>query len=185
MHQNVIVDSLNSTLNAFYHTEVSIYYREYYCKYIDTLVINLIDSYNQQTMRLLLDAEQFCIYCTKSQDMLNKIDYDMKLDSEGIVHFSGDIELLILKHKFTNIHLNYKISKKITLFCDVTKFFELVIENEYNWKLFSPNIVKLLHLTIVYPATTVSCERNFRLSNLIKSDIRSTMSYERLNYLYI
>ena len=38
---------------------------------------------------------------------------------------------------------------------------------------------------MTHPATTASCERSFRLSNLIKSDMRSTMTHEPFNHLRI
>ena len=44
-------------------------------------------------------------------------------------------------------------------------------------------MLKLLKLVMIHPATTASCERSFRLSNLIKSNIQSTMLHERLNHL--
>ena len=38
---------------------------------------------------------------------------------------------------------------------------------------------------MIHPATAASCEMSFRLSKLIKSDVRSTMTHERFNHLCI
>ena len=70
-------------------------------------------------------------------------------------------------------------------FHEILGFFELVVKCNYNYELFLPNMIKLLNLVMIHPTIRASCERSFRLSNLIKSDIRSTMSHERLNHLYM
>ena len=64
-------------------------------------------------------------------------------------------------------------------------FFEIVINDNYNHEFYAPNVLELLKLVMMHPATTASCERSFRLSKLIKSDMQTTMTHERFNYLCI
>ena len=81
----MIIDGCNSTSKAFYYAEVSVYYRQYYYEYVDTLVTNLIDWFDQETMRKLSDAEQFCVYCVRLQEVLSAIECDVKLSTGSMV----------------------------------------------------------------------------------------------------
>ena len=46
-------------------------------------------------------------------------------------------------------------------------------------------IVKLMKLVLVMPATNASSERTFSAMHRVKSYLRATMSQERLNHLMI
>ena len=67
-------------------------------------------------MRLLLDAEQFCIYYIKSQNALSKINYDTKLSFECVVHFLDNAELNESKCEFTSIHISCKTTERAHYF---------------------------------------------------------------------
>ena len=88
-----------------------------------------------------------------------------------MVYFQDELDMLKLKEEFTQLHLRFANYELVKNFHGILGFFELVIKCNYNYELFLPNMLKLLKLVMIHPATTASCERSFRLSNLIKSDI--------------
>ena len=78
---------------------------------------------------------------------------------------------------------NYKKNSKILII--FFKFFKKVAKSECEHDMLSPNLWTLLRQVIVNSVTTASCERSFRLNSLIKTDLRSTMTDERMNHLCI
>ena len=183
MQRNVQVDGLESASQPFQHDNVSEHYKHQHCECIDTLVANLDDRFQQDTIEILSGVEEFFIHCLKSPNAVNEEVYDDFLSSAGMVHFQEDVDLLKLKHEFVQLHFRFNNHASMNNFHDIIKFFEIVVSSDYNHKLFMPNIIDLLKLVMIHPATTASCERSFRLSKLIKSDVRSTMTHERFNHL--
>ena len=116
---------------------------------------------------------------------MNEPIFDKLLSSRGMVYFQNELDMLKLKGEFTQLHLHFANYELVKNFRKILGFFELVAKCDYNYELFLPNMLKLLKLVMIHPATTASCERSFRLNNLIKSDIRSTMSHERFNHLRV
>ena len=105
------------------------------------------------------------------------------LCSEGMQHYSDDVDLSKMKFEWLNVHARFKNYPAVNCAHDALDFFRRTVEGKYNYSLFSPNIFKLVRLVMTHPATTATCERSFRLSGLIKTDIRSTMTDKRFNHL--
>ena len=185
MQRNVQLAGLETMSRLFQPSNVSEHYKYQYYECIDTLVTNLEDRFDQETIKILSGVEEFFIHCLKSPNSVNEEAYDELLSSAGMVQFQDDVEVLKLKAEFVQLHLRFGNYAPVKNFHDILKFFEVVVSSDYNYNLFIPNIIDLLKLVMIHPATTASCERSFRLSKLIKSDIRSTMTHERFNHLCI
>ena len=54
-----------------------------------------------------------------------------------------------------------------------------------NHKAICPNFWMMMRLVALHAGTTATCERSFRLSNLVKTAIRSTMTDKRMNHLCV
>ena len=94
---------------------------------------------------------------------------DMLHDVVG--HFNGDLEqsdlmreLALLKNVITYDTLLSKVSEYCCVF---------------------PQVLKLLQLLFVIPATSATSERSFSVLCLVKTYLRCTMKQERLNHLMI
>ena len=130
---STMIDELDSDYETFHHDEVSLYCRQRYCEFIDTLISNLVDRFDQMTISLLSDVEEFFIFGLKSPSSVSSEEFEVKLNSRGMKHFSTDVELGKLKSEFTNLHLRFKNRSKITIFDATLNFFEDVMKCEFNW----------------------------------------------------
>ena len=93
---------------------------------------------------------------------------------EVVDHFVDDLELLELRTELSLLK-NVMASMEFTYPNLKTKV------NEYQAIL--PQLMKLLQLLLVIPATSATSERSFSSLRLVKTFLRTTMNQERLNYL--
>ena len=91
-------------------------------------------------------------------------------------HFNGDLEqsdlmreLALLKNEITGCEIIYD-----TLRANVSEY-----------RCVFPQVLKLLRLLFVIPATSATSEQSFSVLRLVKTHLRCTMKQERLNHLKI
>ena len=59
--------------------------------------------------------------------------------------------------------------------------FDGLKNRSFHFQVSSPIVCKLLRLAMIHPETIATCERSFSLMRVIKSCIRSTMTYDEEN----
>ena len=117
----------------------------------------------------------------------NDEEFEKHLKTDGMAHHKKDIHLSALRHEFQNLHTFFEqeLKEEFKNFNDVFKLFKKVAKSEHKHDTLLPNLWTLLRQVIVNSVTTASCERSFRLNSLIKTDLRSTMTDERMNHLCV
>ena len=96
--------------------------------------------------------------------------------SDVVAHFNGDLEqsdlmreLALLKNIISDCKITYDtLRAKVSEYCCVF-----------------PQVLMLLRLLFVIPATSATSERSFSALRLVKTYLWSTMKQERLNHLMI
>ena len=104
-----------------------------------------------------------------------------EMEFETVTKFYGDdFHPKTLKSQLQALSTNFESDKKledITL-SDIVKYFES--ESVRNWL---SDVLKLLKLVLIMPATNATSERSFSSLRRIKTFLRSTMTQSRLNSL--
>ena len=87
----------------------------------------------------------------------------------------------ILKTQLQIFSKNFPLKEQLSII-DIENYFK---EMEPSSRKLLSEVVKILVLVLVLPATNATSEQNFSKMGLIKTPIRSTMSHERLNHCMI
>ena len=91
-----------------------------------------------------------------------------KADLEQLrIHDNAKAELSLLKNVMASEEFSYTNLK--TKVCEYQAIF--------------PQLMKMLQLLLVIPATSATSERSFSSLRLVKNFLRTTMNQNRLNYL--
>ena len=149
------------------------HFRQIYYAAIDHITTAIVDRYDSQDFNTYLQAEQLLLKCVKGST------YEMEF--ETVTKFYGDdFHPKTLKSQLQALSANFESDKKledITLSA-IVKYFES--ESVRNWL---SDVLKLLKLVLIMPATNATSERSFSSLRRIKTFLRSTMTQSRLNSL--
>jgi len=103
-------------------------------KNLPTLVSNLNDCFEQETISLLSDVEDLFIFSLRDSENINWPEYAVKLKSDGVQYFKDDVSNSRLKWEFANIHtqLGEKLDSNLNCFHDILDFFSNLEEGTFN-----------------------------------------------------
>ena len=140
-------------------------YRVLYFETLDVVTTCVKDRFEQEGYKIYKQLEQLLI--TKGQG-----------NNEELIKFYGDdFEGEMLQTQLQLFHDNYSIEPCMS----VHNLHQIVIGMSSAEKTLFSQVVKLLRLLLVMPATNAVSERSFSSMCRIKTYLRSTMSQERLN----
>src|SRR5207244_7285453 len=96
-------------------------------------------------------------------------------------HFKDDLDFRRLPAQL-QVLSNIKASKQVTQLQHAVEAIRCISIGEHG---LIPDVLTLLKLCLVLPASTASAERSFSTLRRVKSYLRATMGQERLNHLLI
>ena len=70
---------------------------QFHYECLDTLIQNLNNCFEQDAILLLIDAEDLFAYSLHDSENLNACEWEQKLKSPGVSHFSDDVSMSRLK----------------------------------------------------------------------------------------
>ena len=105
------------------------------------------------------------------------------LKTDDMKHMGNHTNIGLLKIGSLNVHKQFQAARLSQLKCfhDSLEFFKEMSPHA-NHKAICPNFW-MMRLVAFHAGTTATCERSFRLSNLVKTTMRSTMTDKRMNHL--
>ena len=152
-------------------------YRPIYFEAIDTVVTSIRDRFDQPGFKVYNNLERLVINASTG------IDFESELDDVTRV-FDGDFDvqnlraqLQIVRDKFSAEVSN---GSHVTL-SDVREF----IIGLGDAKSLTSEVVKLVKLILVLPATNATSERSFSALRRVKTFLGGTMKQSRLNHLML
>ena len=152
---------------------------KYYFKLIYFEAVDLIVNCIKQRF----DQPGYNVYKNMEQLLLNTItDQEYSAEFTAVVEkYGSDFDAAQLGTQLETLHSNFKGNANTRLKDIVDYFKSLPVESRglYN------QILTLLTLILVMPATNAISERSFSQLRRIKTYLRSTMSQERLNHCMI
>lgn len=152
---------------------------EYYCvryfEIVDQAIGAIERRFQGKGYAVLLTAERVIVQAFAGQEASHD---DLHLLRE---HFRDDIDFRRLPAQL-QVLVNINKSRPVT---QLQHAVETVCVIGVGERGLIPDVVALLKLCLVLPASTASAERSFSTLRRIKSYLRSTMTQERLNHLMI
>jgi hypothetical protein len=139
---------------------------------MDHIVQAITDRFDQEDFVVYLDTEQLLLKCVRGEDYQREV----KLVSE---FYSGEIHEANLQ---CQLIFECDGKKEEAILSDVLLYMR---EMTNRGRLLLSEVVKVLKLVLVMPATNSTSEGSFSTLRRIKTYIRSTMRQDRLNDLMI
>ena len=157
--------------SAEFHSSPESFYRQFYFEAIDLIVQTINDRFDQLGYKMYQRLEALIIKAANKETFAEDLDY--------VASFYGsDIDKLLLETQLKTLGAN--ISSKVTNIFDVRDY--LLSMTSAERKLLN-EVMIMMKLICVMPATNSSSERSFSAMRRVKSYLRSTMKQERLNHL--
>lgn len=144
-------------------------YRSIYFETLDTIIACVKDRFEQQGYNVYRQLEEVLI--TKGQGNI----------AEVVKFYGDDFEGELLLTQLKLFHDNYSIEPSMS----VHDVLQIVTGMSPAEKTLFSEVVKLVRLLLVMPATNAVSERSFSSMRRMKSYLRSTMSQERLNAIMV
>jgi hypothetical protein len=162
---------------AEFHSTPKDYYRHKYFEAMDHIIQAITDRFDQEDFAVYLDTEQLLLKRVRGEDYQREV----KLVSE---FYRGDIHEANLQCQLRQFAIIFECDgkKEEAVLSDVLLYMREMTSRE---RLLLSEVVKVLKLVLVMPATNSTSERSFNTLRRIKTYIRSTMRQDRLNDLMI
>ena len=139
--------------------------------FLDTVVNEITLRFSQDCFKAVTDIENVLLRAASGQTVTNELQQIAVLYNDDFNYDTLATQLLILKNLFSS-------SAPTTL----TDIVTTLISAE-GASLLLTEVVRLLKLALVIPATSSSAERSFSGLRRLKTHLRSSMGQERLNHL--
>ena len=149
------------------------YYRQVYYKALDNLVLTIEDRFDQ------LGYSMFCFLEMLFLKVFRNEDYSDALEKVNEV-YSSDLDIHQL-HTQLDV-LNTNVPDYVKNIFDIHKYFQQLTLAERE---LMSEVIKLLKLILVLPATNSISDSSFSTMHRVKSYLQSTMSQERLSSIMI
>lgn len=165
---------------CFNHSTVKEMYRQFYFESYDHVINGIKKRFDQPDFQMYAAMQNILLYAIKGKDVRNEMDRPILAKGVSFSQFyADDLNVGLLE---TQLELLPQI------FQDAVHIHEIFTKvrgmSEAQRKLIS-EVVTLVKLIMIAPATNANSERVFSAMKLVKSYLRSTMSINRLNSLMV
>ena len=157
--------------SSHHHESVKDYYRPQYFEAFDLIVACIRDRFDQPGYKVYCKLEKLLL------NAANKLDFDSEFD-EIVSLYGSDFNPPVLKMQLEIL------STKFVTPVPLSAVKEFLINLGEARSVLS-EVVKLLCLILVMPATNATSERSFSALKRVKTYLRSSMKQQRLNNLMV
>ena len=152
---------------------VETFYRQIYFEALDLIIQSIKQRFDQPGYRVYQCLESLILKAARKEDFSDELKSVTEVYGSDLDENNLQIQLQTFS---ANIKENPKDIFEIRSYLNSLTETELVLLSE---------VVKVMKLILVMPATNASSERTFSAMRRVKSYLRSTMTQERLNHLMI
>ena len=169
------------TSSGDFHETPKQYYQQYYFEAIDLIVNCIQDRFDQPGYKVYSTLESLLMKACKQEEYGDDLEAVCTFYKEDFVK-----ELLHTQLQTFAVHFQEVMKEKETLdnvsFFDLKNYFSTISSSQ---AALLHQVVKVMQLILIMPATNASFERSFSALRRVKRYLRSTMLQERLNYLML
>jgi hypothetical protein len=158
-----------------FHDNCEKYFRQIYFESLDTIIACINDRFDQHDYKTLVNLEQILLKSVRNEDITDEMQH--------LKEFYGpDFNYEYLKLQLGILAEAKEWDLKALCFNDIVSYLKSISETERS--LFE-QVVKLVVIILVVPATNSTSERVFSTMRYIKNYLRSSMSQGRTNHLML
>ena len=160
---------------SHYPSSIEDHYRVQFFEALDLLIACIKDRFDQPGYRVYSKLETLLL------DAANGVAIDEDSFSEMMDLYASDFNRVLLKSQLQILQTKFSDTPKPVRFSAIKEF---LISLSQTRSLLS-EVVKLMKLVLVMPATNATSERSFSALRRVKTYLRSSMKQSRLNHLMI
>ncbi|CAG2184616.1 unnamed protein product [Mytilus edulis] len=165
------------TATAEFHSTPKDFYRQKYYQAVDHIVQAITDRFEQEDFTIYLNTEQVLLKCIKGVDFSDEFKIVCQFYKEDLHEANLQCQLRL----FATIFESATPREDIVL-ANIITFIRGLTQRE---RVLLSEVVTVLKLVLVLPATNATSERSFSTLRHIKTYLRSTMKQDRLNDLMV
>ena len=156
---------------AHFPSTVEDHFRPMYFSALDTIIKAITERFDQPGYHQYEMLEGCILEGARGQDITEELSHLVKLYSDDVKHELLAEQLKILHSHFAGIGLSEPSLG------DVSSY----VQKLPNYQVYLSEVVSVLTLVLVCPATNATSERAFSALRRLKTYLRSTMTQQRLN----
>ena len=162
------------TSSSHFPASIEDHYRPIYFEAIDTLVQCITQRFDQPGFKVYSNLETLLLKGAKG------CNYDTELSSVQNL-YQSDFDMHLLKTQLLLLKSHFEKNPNDPTLMDVVAYLRSLNTSST----FMSEVVKLVILILVAPATNATSERSFSALRRVKTYLRTTMSQQRLNHLMV
>ena len=164
-----------------FHSDVKEHYRQIYYDFLDRLIMGITNRFDQPSYAVYEELQELLLHVTKDPShapgMEDTLEDNVKKVSKL---YEDDIDMSRLRDKF--ITLRSILPTELRHSSDISKLIQHIKSLDNSMQLLLNEVVALVRLILVLPATNAVSERSFSALRRIKTYMRATMTQKRLNH---
>lgn len=160
--------------NAHHPKTPEDYFREHYFDSLDLIISSIKDRFNQPAFVAFLKMEQLLLNIISDNNYDNELEYVLNT-------YKDDIDPVQIRTEAFSVSTMFR-ETSCTNFSDVFEHIQSLPPTKLT---LIPNIVTIIQLILINPATSCTPERSFSTARRLKTWLRSTMTTKRFNNLAI
>ena len=169
--QSYNIDGNESSGRSYNPLSTQDYFRQIYFEALDYMVAALNERFNQPCFDAFATMEMLLLKAIAGDEVCDEINWMKSKYFDDVNTFALETELLVFKQIFT---------EKVNHFDDILKVLQQTPSESL---LLFPNVMTVIQLLLVNPATSATSERSFSVARRIKTWLRVTMAQSRFNAL--
>ena len=174
LHNYFQVEGYSNDENSHHASTPEEYFRQQYFEILDLIISSIKDRFNQPAFTAFLKMEQLLLKIIHGDNYEDELKYVSRVYKDDINPAQVQTEAFCLSTIFQDIDCEN--------FSDVLKHLESLDKIKFA---LIPNLLTIVHLILINPATSCTPERSFSVARRIKTWLRATMTTKRFNNLAI
>ena len=168
------VEGCSNNENSYHASTPEEYFRQQYFENLDLIISSVKDRFNQPAFTAFLKMEQLLLKIIRSDNYEDELTYVSKINKDDINPAQVRTEAFCMSAIFQGADCES--------FSEMLKHLELLNPTKFS---LIPNLLTIVHLILINPATSCTPERSFSVARRIKTWLRATMTTKRFNNLAI
>jgi hypothetical protein len=164
----------NPNDNTHHPTSVEEFFRRQYFENLDLIISSIKDRFNQPAFVAFLKMEQLLLNIINNNDYESELNYVLNI-------YKDDLDLVQIRTEAFSMTTMFK-KTSCTYFAAILVHLRTLHQTKLA---LIPNIVTVVHLFLINPATSCTPERSFSTARRLKTWFYATMTTKRFNNLAI
>ena len=168
--------------NEFNHCSIKAMYRQMYFESYDYIINAITESFDQPDFKMYATMQNVFLYAINGLDFASEmVKPTIKNNVSFVDLYSDEVDVNTFKTQLELLPSIFKAFEPVS----IHNIFKFVREMTIAKRNLISEVITLINLIVVAPATNAESERIFSAMKRVKSYLRNKMTNQRLNHLMV